>query len=147
MEDTIKVQYRRESDDVHVLSPGSPALPEIRIDYAGIPEDQRAGTATRLLCAAALYCQAATLGAALTSRKAKVKTLTGEAVPERGRDERGRSKVSKITIKMQVEVGAADQAVLNKCRLIMRSGCLITNSLSDGIATEYTIEQTGEQVQ
>jgi uncharacterized OsmC-like protein len=141
MDNTISVEYRRESDDIHVLSTGSPALPEIRIDYTGIPVDQRAGTATRLLCAAALYCQAATLGAALSSRGAKIGSLTGAAVPERGRDERGRSKVSKIALQMQVEVGAADQAVLNKCRLIMRNGCLITNSLESGVATESAIEQ------
>jgi uncharacterized OsmC-like protein len=137
---SIAVSYRREGDDKHFISLDSHALADLAIDYTGIPNDQRGGTATKLLGAAALYCYAATLGSALTSRGAKIKLLTGTAVAEKERDEYGRTKISTIKVRVQVEVDETDQAILEKCRLIMRNGCLVTYSLDEGIHIEYEIQ-------
>jgi len=41
---------------------------------------------------------------------------------------------------VQVEVDETDQAILEKCRLIMRNGCLVTYSLDEGIHVEYEIQ-------
>ncbi|MHB1135069.1 MAG: OsmC family peroxiredoxin, partial [Chloroflexota bacterium] len=96
-EDTkLEVNYRRESDDVHVLELSCAALPELRIDYTGIPIEDRGGTAARLLAAAALYCFSSTVGAALKGRGAEIKTLEGTAVASKGKDMYYRTKVTDI---------------------------------------------------
>ncbi len=56
-EKEILVKYERQGEDRRSLFMGSEGLPNISIDCTGIPQDQRAGTASRLLCASALDSQ------------------------------------------------------------------------------------------
>jgi uncharacterized OsmC-like protein len=140
-EKEIMVTYQREGEDGHRLTLGTPAIPEIRIDYTGIPKDARAGTAQRLLCASALYCFASTLGSALAARGATIKSLTGRAVSEKDKDEYYRTKVSNVQIEVEVDVNDGDLPTLEKCEKIMENGCLITYSLNQGIEVEHTIKR------
>ena len=140
-EEEVVVEYRRDGDDKHILSLNSKAVPEIRIDYTGIPKDARAGTAQRLLAASALYCFASTLGAALAARNATIRSLTGRAVSEKDKDEYYRTKVSNIQIEVEVDVNDGDLPTLEKCEKIMENGCLITYSLNQGIEVEHTIKR------
>jgi len=143
-EKEILVKYQRQGDDRHSLFMGSEGLPNISIDYTGIPQDQRGGTASRLLCASALYCFASTLGSALTARGAKIRSLSGRAVLEKGRDDYYRPKVSRIRIEMDVDVADADLPVLEKCKSVMEHGCLVTYSLEEGIEVEHIIRRSEE---
>lgn len=140
-EKEIIVTYKREGDDGHCLCLGTAALPDIRIDYTGIPKDARAGTAQRLLAASALYCFASTLGAALAARGVTIKSLTGRALSEKEKDEYYRTKVGNIQIEIEVDVNDADLPTLEKCEKIMENGCLITYSLNQGIEVEHTIKR------
>jgi len=140
-EKEIMVTYQREGEDGHRLTLGTPAIPEIRIDYTGIPKDARAGTAQILLCASALYCFASTLGSALAARGATIKSLTGRAVSEKDKDEYYRTKVSNVQIEVEVDVNDGDLPTLEKCEKIMENGCLITYSLNQGIEVEHTIKR------
>jgi uncharacterized OsmC-like protein len=141
-EKEIIVTYKREGDDRHCLCLGTSAVPDIRIDYTGIPRDARAGTAQRLLAASALYCFASTLGSALAARGATIKSLTGRAVSEKDKDEYYRTKVSNIRIEVEVDVNDGDLPTLEKCEKIMENGCLITYSLTQGIEVEHAIKRT-----
>ena len=142
-DEEIAVEYRRDGDHGHHVALGSAALADIHIDYTGMSRDQRAGTATRLLCASALYCFAGTLGSALTNRGARVRSMTGRAVAEKGRDFHGRTKVTKIAITVDVDVDPEDRGILDKCKLLMQNGCLVTYSLDEGIFVEYEINEAG----
>jgi uncharacterized OsmC-like protein len=140
-EKEVVVEYRRDGDDKHILSLDSKALPEIRIDYTGIPKDKRAGTAQSLLAASALYCFASTFGSALAARGATIKSLIGKAVSEKEKDEYYRTKVSNIQIEVEVDLNDADLPTLERCKKIMENGCLITYSLNQGIEVEHNIKQ------
>ncbi|MHB1134290.1 MAG: OsmC family protein [Chloroflexota bacterium] len=135
----LEVGYRREGDDVHVLTLGIPALPEIRIDYTGIPIEDRGGTAARLLAAAALYCFSSTVGAALKGRGAEIKTLEGTAVASKGKDMYYRTKVTDIKISLNVEVDEKSAALVQKAEQIADRGCFITYSISEGIDVEHLV--------
>lgn len=135
----ITVTYRREGDDVHVLELNSPVLPELRIDYTGIPVEDRGGTAARLLAAAALYCFSSTLGSALKSRGAHVEGLTGEAVAIKGRDDYYRTKITDIKLKVEVRIPPEEAPILEKCEQIAERGCFITYSINEGIEVEHNI--------
>ncbi|MCL4466816.1 MAG: OsmC family protein [Chloroflexi bacterium] len=135
----ITVGYRREGEDIHHLLLGSDAVEDIRIDYSGIPSDQRGGTASKLLCAAALYCFASTLASALNARGARIESLTARAVARKGRDDYYRTKLQDIRIEVDVDLDQEDLPILEKCDKIMQRGCLITYSLTEGIEVEHAI--------
>jgi uncharacterized OsmC-like protein len=135
----ITVGYRREGDDIHHLLLGSDAVDDIRIDYTGIPNDQRGGTASKLLCAAALYCFASTFASALKARGARIESLSAKAVANKGRDDYYRTKLQDIRIEVDVDLGDTELPILEKCEKIMQRGCLVTYSLSEGIEVEHAI--------
>ncbi|WP_231941907.1 hypothetical protein [Candidatus Desulfovibrio trichonymphae] len=51
----IVVFYENRSGQQQIHT-GSKALGDFTIDYTGIPEDERGGTAKQLLASSALYC-------------------------------------------------------------------------------------------
>ena len=134
----ILVQYKRESADVHWLDLGSKAMSPIRIDYSGLPNEERGGAPSQLLCASLTYCVAATFATALTGRGATIKSMTARGVLEQDRDASQRMKVARLRVEVAVEVGEADIETFEKCRRIMSHGCRIGYSLQQGIAVEET---------
>jgi len=137
----VMVEYRRESPDIHSLVMSSKALPDIRIDYTGIPQDQRGGTSLKLLAGSILYCFAATLNSALTARGAKVWSLRGCAKAVKGKDEILRTKVKEVAIDIEVALDDKDEPILERCKAIMERGCLVSYSLEESFEVEYHIKR------
>jgi uncharacterized OsmC-like protein len=140
---TIRVSYRREGDDIHCLTLGSTALPDFKIDYSGIAKSERAGTATKLLCSAILYCFASTLASALISRGASVKSLAGSATATKARDSYHRTKIGDIRLEIEVDIDDADLPILDRCRDLMEQGCLVSYSVNQGIEIDHVIRRAG----
>jgi uncharacterized OsmC-like protein len=138
----IVVEYERDGETSHCLNWGSKAMPNLRIDYTGIPLPERGGTANRLLCASALYCYASTLAAAMTARGVKNMGLKGKATSETTKDEFQRTKINKIKIEVTVSLEDKYLPVLEKCKKIMEKGCFITFSLESGITVEHSIQNS-----
>lgn len=137
------VTYVRQGDDVHQVSLGLAALSDLRIDYTGIPQPQRGGTATQLLIASALYCFASTFAAAMKARGAQILGLAGRASGEKGRDENYRTKILRIVIDLEVEIEDKDVPVLEKAKLLMEKGCLVTYSLEESVEIKHAIRRAG----
>ena len=95
----LTVAYHRNGD-VHTIETGGAALGNIVIDNTNVPADQRGGTAKQLLGAAALYCYAAALNAAMEARALKYTSLDLTALMDVDANEKGQSRVMKITICM-----------------------------------------------
>jgi uncharacterized OsmC-like protein len=142
MDPEIVVEYERDGETSHSLNWNSKAMPNLRIDYTGIPLPERGGTANRLLCAAALYCYASTLAAALTARGVKNIGLKGTATSETIKDSSQRTKISRIKIEMTVSLDDKYLPVLEKCKKIMERGCFVTFSLESGITVEHSIQNS-----
>jgi len=136
---TQSVEYKRISDDEHLVSLHSQALSDIRIDYGEMPLDERGGTSVKLLGASCLYCFAATLGSAMKARNADVKSMTGKVELIKGKDEIRRTKVLEMIIYIEVDIDDEHEATFEKCKKIMERGCLLTYSLEDAIDIEYEI--------
>lgn len=139
MSDILKVSYSFK-DDVHTIDTGSSVLPQIIIDNRGIPQEQRGGTAKQLLAGASLYCYGSMLAAALLARDVEFEDLRATAELEIGRNEKGKSRVLKMTIRCSVRVNERDEAIFQRVQKMMSQGCLVTGSLHDGIAMEYELE-------
>jgi|WetSurMetagenome_2_1015567.scaffolds.fasta_scaffold466189_1 organic hydroperoxide reductase OsmC/OhrA len=142
MDPEIVIEYKRDGETSHFLDWGSKAMPNLRIDYTGIPLPERGGTANRLLCASALYCYASTLAAAMTARGVKNLGLKGKATSETIKDEFQRTKINKIKIELTVALEDKYLPVLEKCKKIMEKGCFVTSSLESGITVEHLIQSS-----
>jgi organic hydroperoxide reductase OsmC/OhrA len=142
MNPEVVVEYERDGEASHCLNWGSRAMPDLRIDYTGIPLPERGGTANRLLCASALYCYASTLAAAMTARGVKNLGLRGKATSETVKDEFQRTKINKIKIELTVSLEDKYLPVLEKCKKIMEKGCFVTFSLENGITVEHSIRNS-----
>ena len=139
MSNEIKVEYQLIGPDTHKLVFNSKAMPDITIDYTGIPMEERGGTSVELLTASALYCFAATLNSSLVARKADVKSLTAKATAVKEKDEVFRTKISSIEMDVNVGLEDKDIPILKKCEKIMERGCLVTYTLEEAIEIEHTI--------
>lgn len=138
---TLSLSYEREGDDHHIVRFNSEAIPDIKIDYTGIPLEERGGTSVQLLGASCLYCFAATFGSAMKARKADILSLKGQIELTKGKDEVRRTKVTEIEITLDVEIDDKDEATFEKCKKIMERGCLITYTLEESIEIDYNIRR------
>ena len=139
----LTVAYHRNGD-VHTIETGGAALGNIVIDNTHVPADQRGGTAKQLLGAAALYCYAAALTAAMETRALKYRSLDLTALLDVDANEKGQSRVLKITITANVGIDEEDLDLFDRVARVMRNGCLVTGSLHDGIAMEYNLNPVCE---
>lgn len=140
-EEKIMVEYARQGNDIHSLNIGISSLENITIDYTGLPQKERTGTAVRLLCASVIYCYASTLAAALNARGALIKSLVGRAIATKSRDVFAKTKVNQITVELDVEIDDAYLPILEKCKTIMENGCLISYSVNQGIEVQHVIRR------
>lgn len=132
----LTVSYHRDGD-THTIVTGGAALPQIVIDNSNVPADQRGGTAKQLLGAAALFCYASSLVAAMDTRALKYQHLDLSATLDVDANEKGQSRVQKITINANVSIDEEDLDLFDRVARVMKNGCLITGSLHDGIEMEY----------
>jgi len=134
----LTVAYHRNGD-VHTIETGGAALGNIVIDNTNVPADQRGGTAKQLLGAAALYCYAAALNAAMEARALKYNSLDLTATMNVDANEKGQSRVQKIAITANVGIDEEDLDLFDRVARVMKNGCLVTGSLHDGIEMEYKL--------
>jgi osmotically inducible protein OsmC len=132
----LTIAYHRNGD-VHTIETGGAALGNLVIDNTHIPADQRGGTAKQLLGAAALFCYAASLNAAMEARALKYQSLDLSATLDVDANEKGQSRVLKITINANVGIDEEDLDIFDRVARVMKNGCLVTGSLHDGIEMEY----------
>lgn len=138
------VLYKREGKDVHAFTTDLMALPSLTIDFKGVPEKNRSGVASRLLCFAALYCFCNTLHNELTERGVNVKSLTGKATPTKTKDDYGRTRIRRIFMDVEVDVDEKDLPALEECRQVMALGSLITYSMNESIEVDQVIRRAGD---
>lgn len=129
-------------EGVYTIETGGVVLPQIVIDNRGVPQEQQAGTAKRLLAGASLYCYCSMLEAALLARDVDFEDIRATAELQLGRNEQGKSRVLKMVIRCSVRVNERDEAVFRRVQKMMAQGCLVTGSLHDGIPMEYELEPT-----
>ncbi|MDO5536168.1 MAG: OsmC family protein [Desulfovibrionaceae bacterium] len=118
----------------------SGALGTVHIDSEKLSADERAGTAKKLLAASALYCYCAALDKALDARNAKYDRIAGKATLETGTDEKGRGRVTAITLDVTVYMDAEYEFIFDRVEKIMKQGCLVTGSLEAGIKMTYNLD-------
>ncbi len=134
----LSVGYSKENGIVK-LHTGSPVLGDIKIDYTGVPEDERGGTAKQLLGSSALYCFCGALAKALDTRGAKYEKISGKATLETGVDEKKRARVVALALDVTVRMSEEYEDTFDRVVKVMQQGCLVTASLEGAFPITYKI--------
>lgn len=134
----VIVSYSREGA-MQTIHTGSKMLGDLSVDYTGVPEDERGGTAKQLLASSALYCFCGALGKALETRGAKYERIAGKATLETGLDEKKRARVTGIAIEVSVFMDEEYEFIFERVEKIMQQGCLVTASLHAAFPLTYKL--------
>ncbi len=134
----LTISYTREGE-FQVIKTGSPALGDINIDYTGVPEEARGGTAKQLLASSALYCFCGAFAKALTTRGGNYDSITGTATISTGVDDKKRARVTGIVLDVTVTMPEEESFVFERVEKIMQQGCLVTASLHAAFPVTYTL--------
>ncbi|MCX5993286.1 MAG: OsmC family protein [Chloroflexi bacterium] len=135
------VEYRRDGGDGHLFSMTPEGVPVFQVSNKDLTPEGRRHWANRVLNAAALCCVATTLASDLIKRGAEVKSLTGRAASGKEKDSVLRTHINEIQVEIEVDIGDADQAILDECLEIISRDTLAMYSLREGIEVEASIKR------
>jgi len=135
------VEYRRDGGDGHLFTMTPEGAPVFRVSNKDLSPEGRKHWANRMLNAAALCCVATTLAADLVKRGADVRSLTGRAASSKEKDSVLRTRVNEIQVEIEVDIGDADQAILDECLELISRDTLAMYSLREGIDVEARIKR------
>ncbi len=134
----VIVSYEREGEK-QTIHTGSKVLGDLDINYEGVSEDERGGTAKQLLASSALYCFCGALGKALETRGAKYERITGTSTLETGVDDKKRARVVGIKLEVTVHMDEEFEFIFDRVEKIMQQGCLVTASLHEAFPVTYKL--------
>ena len=137
----LVVTYEKINKDAHKLEMDSQVMNDIVVDATDIPLEGQAGTSAKLLGSACLNCYIGTFEEAMEARGAIVDSLQGQATILKDKDDSGLTKVSRIDILVKVGIDDSYLSQFEKCKKIMKRGCLITNSIEPSIKITYDIQR------
>lgn len=136
-EATVKLDRKGPIIDLDLESS---ALGAIHVDNNALPEDERAGSAKKLLGASVLYCYIAALDKALDTRGAKYDAIEGKATVKAGENDKGQGRIVGITLDVKVLMDADYEDIFERVSKIMRKGCLISATLEAAFPITYNLE-------
>jgi osmotically inducible protein OsmC len=139
----IAVSYSRTGEE-RCIHTASGVLGDIAIDYGSVSEDERSGTAKRLLASSVLFCYCEAFAKALQARGAVYDKIEGEAVLETGLNEKKQARVTKIAIMVSVFMDEEYEFIFNRVEKIMQQGCLVSASLEAAFPVTYTLRHEYE---
>jgi uncharacterized OsmC-like protein len=135
------VEYRRDGGNGHLFTMTPEGVPVFHVNNSDLSPEGRKHWANRMLNAAALCCVATTLASDLVKRGAEIKSLTGRVASSKEKDSVLRTRIHEIQVEIEVDIGEADQAILDECLEIVSRDTLAMYSLREGIEVEASIKR------
>ena len=135
------VEYKRDDGNGHLFTMTEDGKPVFQVRNSELSPEARKHWANRILNAAALCCVCTTLASDLTKRGAEIKSLTGRAASKKEKDSVLRTRIDEIQVEIEVDIGDADQAILDECLEIVSRDTLAMYSLREGIDVEASIKR------
>jgi organic hydroperoxide reductase OsmC/OhrA len=133
------IQYKRDGSNGHFWTMTEEGVPIFHMVSADLSPEGRKHWANRMLNAAALTCVCTTLASDLIKRGAEVKSLTAKSASIKEKDSVLRTKISEIGVEIEVDIGDADQAILDECLEIIGRDTLVMYSLREGVDVQAKI--------
>lgn len=139
MSQEVSVELERKGTIID-LNMESKALGEIHVDNDSLPEDERSGSAKKLLGASVLYCYVAALDKALDTRGAKYDSIKAKATVQAGANDKGQARILGIVLDVKVHMDADYEDIFERVAKVLRHGCLISASLEAAFPVTYNLE-------
>ena len=139
MSQAISVSLERRGALID-LDMESGALGRIHVDNNALSDDERAGSAKKLLGASVLYCYAAALDKALDARGAKYDKIEARADVKAGADDKGRGRILGIDLHVTVHMDSEYEEIFDRVVKVMRGGCLVSASLEAAFPVTYDLK-------
>lgn len=122
-------------------------LPPIVADEPKPLGDQKGPNASRLLGAAVGNCLSASLLFCLERSKAEVRNLKTSVTGFMTRNEKGRLRVGKIDVKIEIDTSPEDSKRLKRCLELFEDYCVVSASVRKGIDIGVVVsDTTGQQL-
>jgi uncharacterized OsmC-like protein len=134
-----KVEYKRDGANGHFFTMTEDGVPVFHVNNSELSPEARKHWANRLLNAAAMCCVCTTLASDLTKRGVEVKSLTGKVASKKEKDSILRTRIDEIEVELEVNIGDADQKLLDECIEIVNNDTLTMYSLREGIDVQAKI--------
>lgn len=140
----VTVTYEKTKPTLDTFHIGARALPELKIDYADLTQDERnqEHTGARLLCAAALACFTNTFTNALARHGVEVKSMKASAEIFKDKDEVMRTRYTNITLAVEVGLDESQRETFETVKENMLAGSLVTYTLEEAIEFDYDLTMT-----
>ena len=135
------VEYRRDGGDGHLFTMTPEGIPVFHVNNKELSPEARRHWANRVLNAAALCCVSTTLASDLIKRGADIRSLTGRAASKKEKDSVLRTRIDEIQVEIEVDIGDADQAILDECLEIISRDTLAMYSLREGIDVQASVKR------
>ncbi len=124
--------------DRTVFETGDPALGTVVVEKELLGGTH--GTARRLICMGALSCYSGMLYMAMEARGIDCREIRLSAELAADNNEKGQFRVLSIAIRAVADIDEKDIETFRRVQQVMRSGCLITSSLHEGIDISYDLK-------
>ena len=138
------IEYKRDGSDGHYYTLTEDGIPVLHVNNKELSDEGRRHWANRLYNAAVLSCVATTLASELIKHGAEVKSMTGRASSEKERDDFMRTKIARIQVEIDVDIGDADPKVWEECKEIIGRDTLTMYSMREGTDVEATLHRVGQ---
>ena len=135
------VEYRRDGGNGHLFTMTDEGVPVFHVNNSELSPEGRKHFANRILNAAALCCVCTTLASDLTKRGVEIKSLTGKSASKKEKDSILRTRINEIQVEIEVDIGDADQAILDECMEIVGNDTLAMYSLREGVDVQASIKR------
>ncbi len=135
------IEYKRDGGNGHIFTMTDEGVPVFQVKNSELSPEGRKHWANRILNAAALCCVCTTLASDLTKRGVDIKSLTGRSASKKEKDSVLRTRINEIQVEIEVDIGDADQSILDECLEIISRDTLAMYSLREGIDVEANIKR------
>jgi uncharacterized OsmC-like protein len=135
------IEYKRDGGNGHIFTMTDEGVPVFQVKNSELSPEGRKHWANRILNAAALCCVCTTLASDLTKRGVDIKSLTGRSASKKEKDSVLRTRIDEIQVEIEVDIGDADQSILDECLEIISRDTLAMYSLREGIDVEANIKR------
>jgi uncharacterized OsmC-like protein len=119
---------------------GDAGIPPMTIDEAPPLGRNEGPSPTRVLASAIAGCLGASLLFCLRKAKVDVGGLRADVRVTDGRNEKGRLRVKRVSVRLAPEVPAAQLTLMARCLEVFEDYCVVTQSVRDGIDIEVSVE-------
>ncbi len=138
---SVQIMYSYKNSK-HEISVAGNTSDNIMLNQKCEACSENIGVAKQLLISSTLMCYSSSLIEAMNARKVQYSEILATATAELGKSQMGASRIVQISLDVKVRLENDEQlAVFERCKKIMKHGCLITGSLHDGIHMEYSLDK------